>query len=260
MAKTTALVTGASSGIGAEFARVHAAAGGDLIIAARRRDRLEELAAELRGTHGARVHVVAVDLAQPDAAQRLYDDVKGAGLQVDYLINNAGFGGHCFFHEEDWARHAAMIQVNAVALAQLCHLFARDMAARGQGRILNVSSVAGFLPGPMQAVYYATKGFVVLLSEALANELASTGVTVTVLCPGATASEFADQAGVGDTVTFKAGTVSARSVAEFGYAKMRRGVAVAIPGASNKLLVQSLRAMPRALVRRVSRLAMAKTA
>ncbi len=181
--RETALVTGASSGIGAELARIHAAHGGNLMMIARRRDKLEALKAELEKTYGIAVYLLVQDLAEAGAAQQVHDHVRSLGLAVDILVNNAGFGHWGPFHEQDWSVNEAMIKVNILALAALTRVFVPDMVARGHGRVLNVASMAGFVPGPLHAVYYASKAFVVSFSEALANELAGTGVTVTVV-PG----------------------------------------------------------------------------
>ena len=193
----TALVTGASAGIGEEIARVHAEQGGDLILVARRQDRLDALAASIAQEHGVRVDVIAMDLSKTGAAKRLYTKVQEMGLVVDVLVNNAGLGAHGSFHESDLKRQTQMLQVNITALTELTHLFVQDMVDRGAGRILNVGSTAGFLPGPLQAVYYATKAYVNSFSQAIANELEGTGVTVTVLCPGPVATEFQEVADLG---------------------------------------------------------------
>ncbi|MFT4769639.1 MAG: short-subunit dehydrogenase, partial [Glaciecola sp.] len=195
----TALITGASAGIGEELARVHAEKGGHLILVARRKDRLESIATQLRAEHGVQVQVIAADLAKPGAAKKLMADVDALGTQVDVLINNAGFGGHGKFHESGLERDQRMMQLNMVALTELAYYFAQGMVERGAGKILNVGSTAGFLPGPLQAVYYASKAYVNSFSQAIANELEGTGVTVTVLCPGPVATEFqeaGDLAGV----------------------------------------------------------------
>ncbi len=152
--QNTALVTGASSGIGKELARLHAAAGGDLVISARREDALEELKSELESQYPVSVVCITADLTEHDAPQRIYDQIVGENIQINVLINNAGFGGHGLFHQREWAREESMIQLNAMALTELTHLFLKDMVARKNGKILNVASTAGFLPGPLQAVYY----------------------------------------------------------------------------------------------------------
>lgn len=249
----TALVTGASSGIGAELARVHATHGGDLILLARREDRLAALKTELEAAHGVKVDVLVEDLAQADTPRRVYDEITSRGVQIDYLINNAGFGYRGFFHEQDWDRNEAMIQVNVTALAHLTRLFAPEMVARREGRILNVASMAGFLPGPLQSVYYASKAFVVSFTEALANELAGTGVTITALCPGPVETEFVEVAGLRNTRGFARGA-SAQSVAKCGYEAMLKGKTLIVPGLLNKLAIGALlRVTPRQLATRISR-------
>jgi hypothetical protein len=252
-AKKTALITGASSGIGAELARVHAATGGDLVVLARREDRLIALKAELEAANPINVHVLVEDLVEREAPQRIYDETKSRGIRVDYLINNAGFGYRGLFHEQDWSRNAAMIQVNVTALAHLTRLFAPEMVARRSGRILNVASMAGFLPGPIQSVYYASKAFIVSFTEALANELAATGVTVTALCPGPVETEFVERAGLESTRGFVT-TASAREVAQAGYAGMLEGKTLVVPGLLNRIVVSVLlRITPRKAAARISR-------
>ena len=218
---TTALITGASSGIGRDLAREHARRGGRLILVARRGDRLETLAAELVDRHGIAVTVLPCDLAAPGAAAALHQEVAGRGLVVDQLINsNAGFGGLGLFHEMDPQRQAAMVQLNVMTLTQLTRLFLLVMIARGRGRVLNVASTAAFMPGPTQAVYFATKAYVLSFTEAVAVELEGTGVTMTALCPGATVTEFADQAAAGNKRMFRAGAATSAEVAAFGYRAM----------------------------------------
>jgi hypothetical protein len=256
--RKTALVTGASSGIGAELARVHAEHGGDLIVVARRREKLEALKAELEAAHGVTVHVLPKDLAQPQAPQEIYDEVRSRGVPIDYLVNNAGFGLRGFFHAQDWATNEAMIKLNILALAALTRLFVPDMVARHRGRILNLGSMAGFMPGPLNAVYYASKAFVISFSEAIANELRHTGVTVTVLCPGPTQSEFTRIAQMSD-VNLTRTLASARRVAEAGYEAMLRGKRVIVPGLANKITIHALlRLSPRRLSTRISRILMEK--
>jgi short-subunit dehydrogenase len=247
-----ALVTGASAGIGKELARV-LAADHDLILTARRTDELNALAAELR-PQGATCHVVPADLADPAGPRALFDAVSAAGLSVDVLVNNAGFGHVGPFADADLARMLKMIQVNVVALTELTGLFLPGMRARGRGRVLNVGSVAGFQPGPFMTVYYATKAYVNSFSEALAEELRGTGVTVTCLAPGPTTSEFGAVSGMAATKAFTMGKVmEARPVAEAGVRAMRRGRPMVITGLRNKLLVFGERFLPRWLVIRVVR-------
>ncbi|WP_102109035.1 SDR family NAD(P)-dependent oxidoreductase [Oceaniglobus roseus] len=223
----TALVTGASSGIGKEIARLHAEKGGDLIITARSAGALEALKAELEPAHQVKVHVFPLDLGAEGGAQELYDKVKAAGLAVDILVNNAGFGGHGLHTERALADELAMIDLNVKALVTLTHAFARDMVARGGGRILNVGSSAGFMPGPYQAVYFATKAFVASFSQAIDQELRDKGVTCTVLAPGYVETGFAKAANLEGTGLVSGGGATARSVAKEGYDAMRRGALVA---------------------------------
>lgn len=254
----TALITGASVGIGMELARIHAAHGGNLIVVARRDEKLHELKKELEEKHQITVTVIPKDLSVPGAAEELYQEVQARNLQVDFLINNAGFGGRGFFHESDWDRDKAMINLNILALTALTRLFVNDMVARKSGKIVNVASMAGFLPGPLQAIYYATKAYVLSFSEAIANELAGTGVTVTALCPGATNTEFARVADLENVRVFK-NTASAESVAREGYRAMLRGTVVNVTGLLNKFTIHFLlRLCPRGLLRRISRATMEK--
>jgi hypothetical protein len=258
--RKTALVTGASSGIGVELARIHAQRGGDLVLVARRQDRLEALKTELEQAHGVTAHVLAKDLTDREAAKQIHDELASRGVQIDYLINNAGFGNGGFFHEQDWATNEAMIMVNVVALAALTRLFVPDMIARGGGRILNVASMAAFLPGPLQAIYYATKAFVVSFSEAIGNELRRTGVTVTALCPGPVDTEFIERANLRKAKGF-ARTVSAADVAQTGYDAMLTGKPIVVPGIVNKIIIHFLlRITPRRRATKISRKMMEKKA
>lgn len=220
--KKTALITGASSGIGKEFARIHAESGGDLIIVARRLDKLEELQKELEEKHKVRVIPIVKDVGVSGAAKALFDEVKIKNIQVDYLINNAGFGLRGKFHELPWERQIEMINLNMIALTELMYLFLPEMVNRNSGKILNVSSMASLMPGPLQAVYFASKSFVTSISNAVAGELHDTNITVTALMPGATKTEFAETSGLEGTDLFK-NTVSARSVAQDGYEAMMKG-------------------------------------
>ncbi len=251
--RKTALITGASSGIGAELARVHAGQGGNLVIVARRQDRLAALQTELQKAHGVTVHVLVQDLTRAEAPRRIFEELQARAVAVDYLINNAGFGYRGLFYEQDWARNEAMIRVNILALAALTRLFLPLMVERHSGRVLNVASMAGFVPGPLQAVYYASKAFVISFSEAVGNELSGTGVTVTALCPGFTQTEFGQVAGIAATQPFGK-TLSTRQVAEIGYRAMRQGIPVVVPGALNKFAIHGLlRLAPRRLATRISR-------
>lgn len=227
--KNVALITGASSGIGMELAKIHAEKGGDLILVARRKEKLEGLKKELEENHGVKIMVIVKDLTEESAPMDIYAEVKKAKIEVDYLVNNAGFGGQGYFYEREWNSDRSMMQLNMVALADLCRLFLPDFVERGSGRILNVSSTASLMAGPLQAVYFATKAFVTSFSNALAGELEGTGVTVTALMPGATETGFSTMAGLDKTDLF-AKTATARSVAEDGYNAMMDGKLDVISG------------------------------
>ncbi len=216
----TALITGASAGIGAEFARYHASLGGDLIITARRADALNALKAELEAAHGISVTTIACDLGAPDGAEQIYQATKDT--RIDILINNAGFGGHGLFIERPLLEDLGMIDLNVKALVSLCHKIGNDMAANGGGKILNVSSTAAYMPGPLQATYFATKAFVSSFSYALAEELSDKGVTVTALEPGYVETEFADRADLNGTALTKSGHTP-DTVAKIGYDAMLKG-------------------------------------
>ncbi len=248
---STALITGASAGLGAEFAWLFAADGHDVVLVARRHDKLAELAAELTKKHGVKAHVLSDDLNDRGAPARIAAELTSRAIEVDYLVNNAGFGTTGAFAELDVTRELEMVQVNIAALVHLTRLILPGMIARRRGRVLNMGSTAGFQPGPFMAVYYASKSFVNSFTEALATELAGTGVTATVSCPGATATEFAKVAGNGETALFKGGVMRSGEVAAHAYAAMMRGEVVVVPGLKNKFGVQSLRLAPRAAVRRV---------
>ena len=216
----TALITGASSGIGREFARYHAEKGGDLIITARRAAALDDLKNEIEAAHNVGVRTVPLDLGTAEGAEKLYEAVKD--VQISILINNAGFGGHGAFTDRDLATDLAMIDLNIKSLVTLTHFVARDMVENGGGKILNVSSTASYLPGPLQATYFATKAYVSSFSQALDEELREKGVTVTALEPGYVETEFAARANLDGTDLTKSGATP-RSAAKFGYDAMRRG-------------------------------------
>lgn len=223
-----ALITGASSGIGAAFARLHAKKGGDLVITARRTEQLAALKEELEKAYDVSVHVIALDLGAEGGADALFDKVVAAGHKVDILINNAGFGGQGKHIERELAAEQAMIDLNVKALVTLTHRFGADMAERGGGKILNVGSTAGFMPGPNQAVYFATKAFVNSYSQAVAQELKDKKVTVTVLAPGYVHTEFAAAANLEGTQLANQKGATADEVAKHGYDAMRRGELVTI--------------------------------
>lgn len=226
----TALITGASSGLGVEFARYHASKGGDLIITARREAELQKLKVEIEKEHGVVVHVIAADLGATNGADVVYEGVKATGATVEVLINNAGFGGHGIHIERELAREQAMIDLNIKAVVSLTHMIGNDMVKSGGGKMLHVSSTAGFAPGPMQAVYFATKAFVTSFSQAIDQELRSRGVTSTALCPGGVATEFFD---IADLEGTKLGSgknrfATPKACARHGYDAMMKGKLVTV--------------------------------
>lgn len=244
-----ALITGASMGLGAEFARQFASEGYDLVLTARSADKLAALKKEVEGLHGIRAHVIVQDLTDPKAPIALHDAVRAAGLEVDVLVNNAGFGMYGLFYQSDLQTELDMIQVNITAVVHLTKLFLRDMVAHKRGRILNVASTAGFQPGPLQPVYYASKAFVLSFTEAIANELRGTGVTATALCPGPTPTEFQKRANVGKVRGLKLMMrVNPDAVVRAGYRGMIKGKPVVVPGALNNVLIFLLRLVPRRMV------------
>lgn len=247
-----ALITGASSGIGADFARVLAGMGINLILVARREALLKELAHELQHQHGVSAHLLSMDLTQRGSAENIFRYCQDNALRVDFLINNAGFGTLGEFTGIDWENESSMIDLNIKVLVELSKLFGRSMALKGFGRIMNVASVAAFLPGPGFAVYFASKAFVLSFSESIAAELRCKGVTVTALCPGPTKSEFGSTSGAGGTKLFELGLVPSLVVAKYGIRSMMRGKTVAIQGVQNKLLVWVVaRITPNALLSRI---------
>ena len=255
---STALVTGASGGIGMELARIHAEKGGNLVLVARSQDKLEQLKEELEDSYGVSVIVHVEDLSQPDAAQKIFEATEAQGLVIDTLINNAGFGGHGRFHERELAKEQAMIQVNITTLTNLTHLYLQGMVARRQGRILNVSSTASFLPGPLQAVYFATKAYVTSFTQAVAEEVRPHNVTLTALCPGAVLTGFIEAADLEGLAVWKTAK-SARSVAECGYSEMEKGTLVAFNQGSLKFALNWLvPAMPRKSLLKLVRSGMEK--
>jgi uncharacterized protein len=250
--RETALITGASSGIGLDLARLMAP-NFDMIVTARNQPELEKLAHELEVQHGNHVHVIPADLARVQAPNELFTEIERRGLAVDVLVNNAGFGGYGDFSQSDLQRDLEMVQVNIASLTSLTKLALRGMIQRRRGRIMNVASTAGFQPGPLMSVYYATKAYVIMFSEGIANELKGSGVTVTCLCPGPTATQFADRANMGKSRLFKLGAMSSLDVARAGYKGMIAGKTLVIPGMMNKALAFSVRFSPRKMVTAISR-------
>lgn len=245
------LVTGASSGIGRALARCFAADGSRLLLAARREAELESLADELRAEYGIEVEVVPADLGTAAGVDGLLESLAGRALSPDILVNNAGFGARGAFAEMDARRIEGMLAVNVEAVTRLARALLPAMRRRGRGGILNVASTAAFQPGPWMAVYYATKAYVLSLSEALHEECRGDGVHVTALCPGATDTGFAEEADMTDTPLFRLGAMDVATVARAGYAGLRAGRAVVVPGLRNRIGAASVRFTPRALVRRL---------
>ncbi len=225
----TALITGASSGIGRELSHIHAKQGGDLVIIARHENSLQELAKELTTKYEVEVKIIIKDLSDPKAPKEIYDEVKQSKIEIDYLINNAGFGGIGAFYEGSLKTYTDMIQVNITSLTELTHLFLTDFLKRDTGKILNVASVAGLVPGPFHAVYFATKAYVISFTEAIASEVYGKNITVTTLLPGATDTNFAKVANMENTLTFR-NAASARKVAQQGYEAMIQGKIQVIAG------------------------------
>jgi len=236
MTKKLALITGASAGIGKELAILHARRGGDLVLVARREPALNALKADLEARFGVAVTVITADLAKPEAPQTVYDTVKELGLQVDYLINNAGLGANGLFHERPIEDNLRIVDLNLSALMRMTHLFAQDMVARGSGRILQVGSTAGMIPGPLHATYHASKSFVNSFSFALDEELREFGVTSTVLAPGPVQTEFFKVADMENTKGVR-DFADAADVARQGYEAMERGDLVCINDWKLRLLL-----------------------
>jgi short-subunit dehydrogenase len=249
---TTALITGASAGLGEGFARSLAAKGTDLILTARRADRLETLATELRTANRITVTVFAADLADPQVPAKLLADIAAAGLTIDTLINNAGYGARGGVAELDGAVQLGMIDLNCRALVALAHGVLPQMIARRSGAILNLASVASFQPGPWMAVYYASKAFVLSFSEALHEEVKDKGIRVAALCPGPTRTEFADVAGLGETALFKRLASGPDMVVRDGLAALEANQAVKVSGVMNRVMAQGIRFTPRALARQIA--------
>lgn len=256
----TVLLTGATSGIGSELAEIFAKEGANLILVARTAKDLEQQAQSLRARHKVNVKIHAVDLSKRESTAKLLDDLKQAGTQVTVLVNNAGFGLYGEFKETDWAKESQMLDLNIYALTQLTKAFLPDMIARGDGKILNIASTAAFQPGPLMAVYYASKAYVLSFSEAIANEVEGTGVTVTALCPGPTKSRFQDTASMRQSKLVKGPIADPKSVAQAGYEALMKGEHVKVPGIQNAILAFVVRFLPRGLAVKLSRAAVAPIA
>lgn len=249
--KNVALITGASSGIGMELAKIHASYGRDLILVARREVELEKLKSELEIQYSVQIEVIPTDLMKLNAAKELFQKVKEKNIQVDYLINNAGLGGYGKFHNRDLKKELEMIQLNVIVLTELTHLFLPEMIKRKSGKILNVASTAGFMPGPLQTVYFATKAYVVSFTQGVAQEVCKEGVTLTALCPGPVHTGFEKEAGMAGSGLFKNAT-TASSTAKKGYKAMEKGKLIIISNAPLKFLLNwVLPLMPRRFILRM---------
>lgn len=254
MPAETVLITGASSGIGRELAHCFAADGSGLVLIARREERLRELGRELSSRHGVAVRVLPKDLGLPNAAREIEDELAQAGVTVDVLVNNAGFGALGDFATLPLERQMGMLQVNMAAVTELTRRFLPGMIERRRGGILNVASAAAFQPGPLVSVYYATKAYVLHLSEGLAEELSDTGVSVTCLCPGPTVTEFIAEASMNDTLLLRMGGMSVTRVARAGYEGFRSRKVIVLPGFRNKFTAFLVRVSPRSMVRKIVKL------
>lgn len=253
MTNQTALITGASSGIGYEFAQLFAQKGHNVILVARGEAKLNQLAQELTQKYKITATVLPKDLSQANAPAEIFAELEKQKRTVDILVNNAGFASYGLFHEQDTAKELEMIQVNVMALTHLTRLFLPGMVARRNGKVLNVASTAAFQPGPLMAVYYATKAFVLSFSEAIGNELEKTGVTVTALCPGPTESGFQARAAMQDSKLVQGGMMTSAEVVQQGYDGLMNGTAVVIPGLNNKMGAIMTRFVPRQAAVRIVR-------
>jgi uncharacterized protein len=253
MEREVALITGASSGIGRELARLFAENGFDLVLVARNEAALNEIASQLTARYPIGVTVVSKDLSLPQAPEEIYDTLERDSIAVDVLVNNAGTQVYGALQDTEIGEQLRLIQINLVALTHLTMLFGREMVERGRGRILNVASTGAFSPTPLNAVYCATKAYVLSLSEAIARDLEGTGVTVTCLCPGATETRFAMRAGIENIRFFQSFVMDAREVARAGYRGLMGGKTTVVPGLYNKVLVSSIRFTPRRLVTRIGK-------
>ncbi len=250
----TALITGASSGLGAEFARIHASKGDNLVLVARGEEKMNTLKVDLEKQYAISVYVIARDLSEQSASQDIFSELQTKRMHIDYLVNNAGFGDFGLFAERDWKKQEQMINLNVMALTHFTRLFLPGMIKNRFGKVLNIASTAAFQPGPTMSVYFASKAFVLSFSEAIANELKGTGVTVTALCPGATETGFKVAASLDSSNLFKgSGIAGSKEVAEFGYRAMMKGKTVAVHGFLNTLMSQSVRFAPRNIVTAIAR-------
>lgn len=250
--KNVALITGASSGIGEALATEHAKNSGDLILVARRKDKLDEIKERLEKQFGITAMVYEADLTNRDSIREMYDYLQNENIVVEYLINNAGFGGYGMFYERKWSTDQAMIDLNVYALTYITHLFLKKMIDRNKGRILNVASTAAFMPGPLQATYFATKAYVKSLSYALTEELKGTGVRVTTLCPGPTRTEFEIRSNMRGTKLF-AKAQTAEYVARLGYRAMLKGQRKVITDRQQAFLIKLIPFVPMSIILNITR-------
>lgn len=261
MEQSCALITGASSGIGLEMAKLFAAEKMDLILVARSKEKLNEIATQLSNLYAIETYVIAIDLSEAGSAEKVFEKVKSFKKHVDYLVNNAGFGALGAFEEISLEEQTRMVQLNVTTLLELTHLFLPDMLKTNSGRILNVASTAAFQAGPTMATYFATKAFVLSFSEALYEELRKSSVRVTALCPGPTHTGFGERAQISDTGLFQSKTIpvmSAAEVARIGFEAMKNGDPLVIAGPLNKVSAFSAQVFPRGLVRKMTSKIMAK--
>jgi hypothetical protein len=256
--RKTAIITGASSGIGAELSRLFAADGIDLVLIARDKERLDRIAAELRARHGVAVTVMPKDLSRLESAEEIFNELRAGGLTIDILVNNAGLNVYGQFAETELADELALLHVCAVTPTRLMKLFLPTMLEMGYGRILNIGSTGSFVPGPFNSVYCAAKAYLLSISGALDSELRGRGVTVTTVCPGATRSEFAFRAGMNDTRLFGRRTLSPQAVARSAYGALKKQKLVSVPGLANRLGVFATRLVPRRLMLKYAKFIMSR--
>jgi len=253
MAKETALITGASSGIGMGLAKLFAADGTDLVLVARREDRLNKLAQELKSEHGIEVHVLPKDLSKKSAPKEIFTHLNKEKIQIDVVVNNAGFGSKGTIAELDTDLQMDIVQVNAAALTHLTSLFLPGIVERGYGGILNVGSLAGFQPGPNLAVYFATKAYVLSFTEALAEEISNPNIKISCLAPGPVRTEFGEKSDLEDSLLFKISLMDMEPVVKAGYEGFRRGKTIVIPGLKQQIVPFLNRFTPRLLVRKIAK-------
>jgi hypothetical protein len=252
--KNTALITGASGGLGLEFAKIHASKGGDLVLIARSGDKLNQIKTELESQFGVDVHVIEMDLSKPNAAPEVYTETQNNGIKIDYLINNAGVGTFGFFNNLDWEKEEQMLNLNMITLTHLVKLYLPKMVEHKKGFILNVASTAAFQPAPLMSTYFASKAYVLHFTEALHNEVKSSGINVSALCPPATATSFFINAEMGDSTLAKSKKMpTAKEVAEYGYKSVLKGKSVAVYGFGNRIMASLIGVVPRSLVVKTAR-------